>query len=483
MPAERRKTSAGLIEQVKHLLASSAKLAQYTRIFEPEQYLIREGEPNASIFILLEGVVELRKSLDGRDEVPVGNLHPGDLVGILSFTSEEPAFTSVKTKTKSTVLTLTRDEYKDLGRKNPALLNLIQPLLFENLAGRYRGVVELHLEVALLTKQLEQERNTLEATLAKLQATQSVLIQKEKMATLGQLVAGIAHELNNPAAAILRSVEGMYERMERAADESAPGRRGQRALLLKAGLKSAPLNTEEQNDKIEKVLERFPSLSRPLARIAAQLDRSTYEQIVPWIESALESRALDELTDKLDYFEIGSQLRSIRISAQRIGNIVKSLKSYSRPPTAAADKVDLREGINETLQLLANRLRGIRVKAGGEEIPPVRCVPGEINQVWTNIIANACDAMGGEGELTIEWKMSGKKRVRVEISDTGPGIDPANMPRLFDADFTTKNISGNFGLGLGLNIAKGIVEKHGGTIAAENLRPRGAKFSVVLPVD
>jgi signal transduction histidine kinase len=144
-------------------------------------------------------------------------------------------------------------------------------------------------------------------------------------------------------------------------------------------------------------------------------------------------------------------------------------------------EIQLLEGIQDTLQILSNRLKRVDVVVDAQPVSAVAGNTAELNQVWTNLIVNACDAMGDEGQLRIVIQSDGD-RVRVDIHDSGTGISPEHMSSLFDAHFTTRNSSGNFGLGLGLAITRDIVAKHNGTIQPGNSELlKGAKFTVSIP--
>jgi signal transduction histidine kinase len=140
---------------------------------------------------------------------------------------------------------------------------------------------------------------------------------------------------------------------------------------------------------------------------------------------------------------------------------------------------DIREGLKETLMILGNRLNDIQLSIDLPEIPLVRCFVGELNQVWTNIIINACDAMDDKGELYVKCGFD-DEYVWVSIADSGPGVPDMIKNRIFDPSFTTKTAGGEFGLGIGLAITKGIVEKHSGIIKVKDRKEGGAEFLIKL---
>jgi signal transduction histidine kinase len=277
-------------------------------------------------------------------------------------------------------------------------------------AAGYERIVEMNANLEAIirerTAQLESANQELGATLRELQAAESQLVHSEKMASLGRLVAGVAHEINNPVSFIANSVSPLKKRLAKAAE--APPEAAAR-LLAEAG----------------------------------------------------------EIVDIL------------ATGAARAAAIVKDLRSFSRLDEATRKAVDLHEGLEVSLRLLEHRWRGhITVARDYGTLPPVDCDPGQINQVFVNILANACDALGDRGTLALRTRADGDT-VRVEIRDDGPGIPPDVRARIFDPFFTTKDVGA--GTGLGLSISHGIIAAHGGRIEVESAPGQGATFTIVLP--
>jgi signal transduction histidine kinase len=232
---------------------------------------------------------------------------------------------------------------------------------------------------------------------------------------------------------------------------------------------------------MESLARAYPHIQRSDVRILSQLPDDGIAALTPALKDS-SSRAKDRLAALLRWFEIGLFLRNIQVSGNRISNIVQSLRGYSRESKAEIEEVDIGGGIQDTLLMVANRLKSVTVRLDLAELPPVRCHPGEINQVWTNIILNACDAMHDRGTLKVKTMRKGKDEVAVTIADTGPGIPADILPKVFEPNFTTKTASGSFGLGLGLAISNEIVHKHGGSISFHNAPEGGAVCTVVLPL-
>ena len=323
-----------------------------------------------------------------------------------------------------------------------------------------------------------------------------MLRQKEKLATLGKLSAGMAHELNNPAAAARQGAEQLRTSIVRL--EQA------RFSLGAAGL------TTQQHDRITE-LEREAETRAKEPRSLDPIARSDLEQEVedwlvrsgirdPWVHAAtlvamgLCAADLEELAEDfrrsevpmiIDYFgsrfSVYSLLEDIGRGTRRIAEIVEALKGYSFMDQAPVQLIDVREGLNDTLVMLNSNLRGgIHVnRVYSEEVPRIQGYGSELNQVWTSLIDNAITAMGGEGTLDLKAYQEGDWLV-VEVTDDGPGIAPEAQAKIFDPFFTTK--PPGEGTGLGLNLSHGIVvEKHRGEISFDS-RPGETRFTVKLPV-
>ncbi|MBD1901581.1 PAS domain S-box protein [Trichocoleus sp. DQ-A3] len=307
-------------------------------------------------------------------------------------------------------------------------------------------------ETALIQSeaQLRDKAAQLEQALYELQQTQSQLVQTEKMSSLGQLVAGVAHEINNPVSFIYGNL---------------------------------PYATEYTQDLLHLV----------------HLYQQEYPQPTPAIQEAAEALDIDFLSEDLPKL-----MNSMQVGAERIRQIVLSLRNFSRLDKAAREPFDLHNGIDNTLLLLQHRLKP---KAGRTEIqivkeydnlPRVDCYAGQINQVFMNILSNAIDALE-ESIINGEWSVASRKttdiptirirtelandnKVVIQITDNGPGIPSEVQQHIFDPFFTTKPVGQGTGLGLSISYQV-VVEKHGGVLKCQSAPEEGTEFCIELPVN
>ncbi len=471
---------SSFVKHIKELLPGSNLLSRHHQVYEQGETILREGQENRRLFVIIEGFVKQTKRGEYEDTA-IDLQGPGDFMGLLSFQTGDRVFTTAKANTRVEVLRVGQSSLDQIQEDYPEISRVIQGLIFTNLSERYRRVVTLHMEVAHLSRQLEKERNTLRETIYELEQTRNLLINQEKMATLGELTAGLAHEINNPASALLRSVDYLTRVLPGMAEQAAAlPDTGLLRIFLEAGLENKTQSTESKRQKIKELGSRYTHLDRSMLRELSALDDETLKKITPFAGNPDKPGTLRLLVDT---FHAGVYLSSIRISTGRIGHLVKSLKSYSRDAKAEPEIADIRLGIRETLMIIGNRLRDIEVELDLPDIPMVRCYVGELNQVWTNIIINACDAMDDKGKLTIHCGSGGDGRIWVTIADSGPGVPDHLKKKIFEPSFTTKTAGGEFGLGIGLAITQSIVQKHSGTISVRDRMGGGAEFIINLPAN
>lgn len=358
--------------------------------------------------------------------------------------------------------------------------------------------VETHLKLSILQKSLEsknealnQKNQELAHTLEQLKSAQAELVKSEKMAVLGQLVAGIAHEINNPLAAISSSARNISSFLVETLQE------------LPAFFQSlSPEQSDRFTDLIARALQEKPAISSKQKRqfrrsIILQLEAAGIENANWFAETLVDMGIYDNIDDFLSLMKIGDRghvlliarkISELQRGAKTIENasasaakIVYALKSYSRYDSSEnLVNASVIDGIETVLTLYQNQLtHKVKVIKQYENVPYLLCAPDALNQVWINIIHNALQAMDYSGKLTINIKQEGEQ-IKVAITDSGKGIPPENISKIFEPFFTTK-LPGE-GSGLGLDIVKKIVEKHSGTIEVESV-PNQTTFTVSLPTN
>jgi signal transduction histidine kinase len=322
------------------------------------------------------------------------------------------------------------------------------------------------------------------------------LRQNEKLATLGRLSAGMAHELNNPSAAVLHGATMLGNAIPALSEAHlaviriAPAEaqldclRDLMSSLEPSGARTNDMDALTRSDReleVESWLEER-GVDEPWSIAAALVDLGMTEEHLTDLARAFPEHRLQPvlrwLTSVATLESLASQIAN---GAQRMADIVRALKSYSYMDQAPILQIDLHEGLDNTLIVLSSKLRqGIVVERDfAARLPRVEAWGGELNQVWTNLIDNAIDAMGGKGTLTLRTRLDGPFVV-VEIGDTGPGIPEDRVGHIFDPFYTTKEPGK--GTGLGLNIVHNIVvQKHGGRIDVDS-GPAGTTFFVRIPL-
>lgn len=350
--------------------------------------------------------------------------------------------------------------------------------------------VKTHLSIHNLRKELEEKNSALTDALKKLRSAQNQLILREKMAALGQLVAGIAHEINTPLGAIRASISNISNALQKSVEQVpqlfqmlSPERQADFFVLLRTASEFKESLSSKEARKIRRELtEELKSYGISDAESVATtlVNMGIFREI---------SRFLPLLTDKNNSFILQtaynlymqqSNSRNIAMAVDRASKIVFALKSYGRYDESAQKiEADITEGIEVVLTLYHNQLkRGITVIREYEDVPKIFCYPDELNQVWTNLIDNAIYAMSGTGEMRIRVYVKNGEVV-VSISDSGCGIPESVGKNMFDPFFTTK--PAGEGSGMGLDIVKKIMERHDGRIEVES-QPGKTSFNVYLPI-
>jgi signal transduction histidine kinase len=416
----------------------------------------RQGDPADAMYVILEGELQGRGEFAG--ETFIFTTKAGEITGVLPFSRMKVFTVSGRALTDSRALRFPRSQFQDLVQKMPELTQRLVGMMSDRIRE---------------TTRVEQQR--------------------DRLVGLGKLSAGLAHELNNPASAAKRAAGLLREVFKRIKEVSQElGRRNlnpaQRAeiekleasFIIPNEVPPDVLTVSDLEDQIDSLLRSHGQ--NDLWQLAADLARKDVKPAV--LESLFANLGPDAARAALVRIaasvEIANLLNELESSTTRISDLVRAIKEYTYMDQSPVQNVDVIKGIENTLTILQYKLkRGITVHREYEKIPLlVNSFGSELNQIWTNIIDNAIDAMGAKGELRIRTYRE-DDCVVVEIGDNGPGISPEVEAHIFEPFFTTKGVGE--GTGLGLDTVQRIVRKHKGTIQVES-EPGNTRFQVYLPL-
>ncbi|MGB2836961.1 MAG: ATP-binding protein [Candidatus Sulfotelmatobacter sp.] len=416
----------------------------------------RQGDPADAMFVILEGRGQWRGERAG--ETFVFELQPGDVTGVLPFSRMTHFTVSGRAMTDGLALRFSKSKFPELIQKMPVLTQRLVGLMSDRIRE---------------TTRLEQQR--------------------DRLASLGKLSAGLAHELNNPASAAKRAASQLREILKKIRDASLElGRRdlsaAQKSEIEKLEISfTVPdvvppdaLTISDLEDQIDSLLRSHGQ--NDLWMLAAGLARrnvkpETVESLFAILDAETARAALVRIAASV---EIASLLHEIESSTSRISDLVGAIKEYTHMDQAPVLNVDVVKSLETTLTILNHKLKqGVAVQRDYKGVPLlVNSFGSELNQVWTNIIDNAIDAMHGKGELRVRTYSEDGCAV-VEITDNGPGIPEEVQPHIFEPFFTTKGVGE--GTGLGLDTVQRIVRKHRGNIQVTS-KPGETRFQVWLPL-
>jgi signal transduction histidine kinase len=429
--------------------------AEETHIKAGDTY-VRQGDPADWMFVILEGQLQARGELGG--ETIIVSIKPGDVTGVLPFSRMKQATITGRAETESRLLRFPAALFPELIQKMPELTKRLVGVMSD----RIREVTRI-----------EQQR--------------------DRLASLGKLSAGLAHELNNPASAAKRATSQLRHILKKIKDASHELGKRELTSAQKSEIEKLEASFTQQDVvppdalTIADLEDQIDSLFRShgqndLWQLAAGLARrnikpEVLESLFATLEADTARAALVRIAASV---EVAALLNEIESSTSRISDLVRAIKEYTYMDQGPVQNVDIVKSLETTLTILNHKLKhGVAVQRDYQRVPfLVNSFGSELNQVWTNLIDNAIDAMGGKGELRVRTYRE-DTCVVVEIGDNGPGISPEVKPHIFEPFFTTKGVGE--GTGLGLDTVQRIVKKHRGNIQV-NSKPGDTRFQVWLPL-
>lgn len=423
---------------------------------QPGQILFKEGALGQHAYIIREGQIEIFKEANGH-HVQLAVRQSGEMIGEISLLESAPRNASGRALTNTLLYAIGQEQFDNVLNTSPSAA-----------------------------------RTMLHTVITRLRTLDQLLNHNERMAQLGTFTAGIAHELNNPASAVKRGSEQLREtftQFRKASFHLYEQHLTARQLHALNELDLRPKHTIkidslERNDQenllenwldeigVENAWEKAPQL------VDIGYSPETLMNALSEFPAVALPAVIDWITSSANLYSIADE---ISMGAGRITEIVKALKSYVFLDQGPFQSVNVEEGIENTLVILRHKLnQGIVVDRDYDpSVPPIQANGSELNQVWTNIIDNAIDAINGKGKITIRTAYK-SPWVLIDIADNGPGIPAEVQKKLFSPFFTTKPLGK--GTGLGLNIAYNIIQRHGGNVKVFS-RPGDTHFEVWLPED
>jgi len=438
-------------DQINWFISQSEELR-----FKAGDTYFRQGDPADAMSIILEGQLQMRGELGG--ETIIISINPGQVTGVLPFSRMKQFTISARALTDVRVLRFPASLFPDLIQKMPELTQRLVGLMSDRIRE---------------TTRMEQQR--------------------DRLASLGKLSAGLAHELNNPASAAKRATSQLRDLLKRIRDASHELGRRDLTAAQKSEIEKMEasfvrhdepppdaLTVADLEDQIDSLLRSHGQ--NDLWQMAADLARKNVkpealESLFATLDPDTARAALVRIAASLD---VATLLNEIESSTSRISDLVGAIKEYTFMDQTPVQNVDIVKSLETTLTIMNHKLKhGIVVRREYQKVPLlVNSFGSELNQIWTNLIDNATDAMDGKGELRVKTYREDNSVV-VEIGDNGPGIVPEIQSHIFEPFFTTKGVGK--GTGLGLDTVQRIVKKHRGNIQAVS-KPGETSFQVRLPL-
>ncbi|MHC5067436.1 MAG: ATP-binding protein [Planctomycetota bacterium] len=420
-----------------------------TRDLVDGETLMQAGDRNDRLYYVVSGCLNGVVFNPDGDEIGELDVGAGDFVGIQSFFSPAQAsLATLKSVGVSRVCYLTLDDLDD--RSGMALM----PLFADTIVRRQQKVHEL-----------SRQEATARAQAADL----------DRLSVLGEFAAGVAHELNNAMAVLAHGAKWVGTELDRQMQR-------QDALCYRVFNNGM---IEGRDFSASDVRRRARDLADRLGLRRNQAKRMATLGIADEELAALGDQVVDRVDDLIASWELGATFRDMQLAAEQAASVIESMKNLGAAQSLLSNAINLGESVRTALSILRNVTKGIDIvfdhQAKGVDIHGNK---GELVQIWTNLVKNACDALREDGSpdpQVVIRTASDEHRVTITVSDNGPGIPAAVLPKIFLPNFTTKKRGLSFGLGIGLSIVRKIITGYGGTIHAGN-GAHGAEFVVVLPL-
>lgn len=433
-------------------------------------HISREDLDMDQLYIVVSGRVSLTVKSPTTGNVTLNHASTGPIIGLLALTDRRGSMVTARTTTPCEIVQLTVEQLDRALASSARVGAILATLSFRALSARLRRAQSDRVQKTELNRKLQD-------ALTELRQARADLVAQARMATLGKLAAGIAHELNNPVAALTRSAEHLADDLPQLLGDD-PVTRG----VLEQARGGTQLDARAERAARKEVLAvvKDPVLARRLVA-AGVTDPKQARKLVKGRDAA----GVDRVERAAG---IGASLQALEVAASHIASLVAGLRQHARPDGldgAQRVPVDVHETVRSALLLLGHRLTDVTVSVKAKPgLPLVLGTPADLVQVWTNLVTNAVDALGDSGTVKIRLDTVTDDRkvtwVRVRVEDNGPGVPEELQPHVFEPRFTTKHGVVRFGLGLGLGIAHTIVHDHSGTIGLES-RPGRTVFEVRLP--
>jgi len=436
-------------------LAWFASNAEDSR-FGAGDIVVEGGTPADRMIVIIEGEIQGRRQADG----VLYSACAGSVTGMLPYSRMTHYPSTVRATTPTRLAVLHTSRFEEMFRRIP------------DIQGRLVG---------LLTDRIRETTRNAQ--------------QRDKLAALGKLSAGLAHELNNPASAVRRSTAGLRNALttlreanfglcrEELSDEVLQHLTEIETDVAEAMTGSPVMDALDRSDREEQIAQAMEKrgIAKAWELAPALVDAEADEECLDKMKEQFPGKTLDLALRRLAAtIEVEKILRQIESAAGRISELVKAIKEYTYMDQAGEKEIDVHDGLESTLTMLHHDLKnGINVRREYDRsLPPVCARGSELNQVWTNLIDNAIDAMKGKGELKVRTARENGFAL-VDIVDNGPGVAPEIRDRIFDPFFTTKPVGE--GTGLGLDTVYRIVRQHHGDIRVDS-HPGETHFQVRLPI-